>query len=76
MLILVSLRYITYQMHRRDQEQKAAAQKAKENATSSGGGGSSFTVPSREISTQTGADTEAMLANVSKDGSPAYVSLG
>ncbi|KAL8678755.1 MAG: hypothetical protein Q9186_004906 [Xanthomendoza sp. 1 TL-2023] len=84
-LILGSLRYITYKLHIRDQEQKIAAEKAKANTSSSsgsgggGGGGNNFTVPSREMSTQTmgaGADTEAMLANVSRDGSPAYVSLG
>ncbi|KAL8771276.1 MAG: hypothetical protein Q9209_003181 [Squamulea sp. 1 TL-2023] len=81
-LILGSLRYITYKMHVRDQERQIAAEKAKARAASSsgsgvGGGGNNFTVPSREMSTQTNdADTEAMLANVSKDGSPAYVSLG
>ncbi|KAL8648626.1 MAG: hypothetical protein Q9226_005911 [Calogaya cf. arnoldii] len=80
-LILGSLRFITYKIHVRDQERRIAADKAKANdtsSTSSGSGGSNFTVPSREMSTQTsgGADTEAMLANVSQDGSPAYVSLG
>ncbi|KAL8684943.1 MAG: hypothetical protein Q9218_008061 [Villophora microphyllina] len=72
-------------MRSRDHEAKRLAEKnrVKDNSRSSstatgGGGGSSFTVPSRDMSTQTdtGADTEAMLANVSKDGSPAYVSLG
>ncbi|KAL8715621.1 MAG: hypothetical protein Q9225_006382 [Loekoesia sp. 1 TL-2023] len=80
LLILGSLRYTTYKLHLRDQEQKLAAEKAKAAAPPSsnggGGGGGSFTVSSREMSTQTGTDTEAMLANVSKDGSPAYVSLG
>lgn len=79
-LILGSLRFITYKMHVRDQERRIAADKAKANNSSStgtGSGGNNFTVPSREMSTQTsGADTEAMLANVSRDGSPAYVSLG
>ncbi|KAL9589013.1 MAG: hypothetical protein Q9179_007992, partial [Wetmoreana sp. 5 TL-2023] len=82
-VILAFLRYNSYQAHLRDQEQKAAtaaAENAKNknnpssSSTSSGGG--NFTVPSREMSTQTGTDTEAMLANVSRDGSPAYVSLG
>lgn len=68
-------------MHVRDQERRIAADKANPHTTSSSGsgdGGGNFTVPSREMSTQTsgGADTEAMLANVSRDGSPAYVSLG
>ncbi|KAL8740506.1 MAG: hypothetical protein Q9184_008480, partial [Pyrenodesmia sp. 2 TL-2023] len=55
---------------------------------SGGGGGGAigggFTVTSREMGTQAGGaaagagstDTEAMLANVSRDGNPAYVSLG
>ncbi|KAI4193789.1 MAG: hypothetical protein LQ350_008153 [Teloschistes chrysophthalmus] len=52
------------------------------SSSSSTGSGGNYTVPSREMSTQTtgggggSADTEAMLANVSKDGSPAYISLG
>ncbi len=80
-LILGSLRYATYKMHVRDQERRIAADKANANTTSSSGGGNgggNFTVPSREMSTQTsgGADAEAMLANVSGHGSPAYVSLG
>ncbi|KAL8830538.1 MAG: hypothetical protein Q9170_005690 [Blastenia crenularia] len=79
-LILGSLRYTTYKLHVMDQEQRLAAEKVKAAASSSsstgGGGGGGFTVPSREMSTQTDNDTEAMLANVSKDGSPAYVSLG
>ncbi|KAL8995166.1 MAG: hypothetical protein Q9169_005051 [Polycauliona sp. 2 TL-2023] len=79
-LILGSLRFATYKMHVRDQERRIAADKAKTSSASSSSSGSSsnFTVPSREMSTQTGgdADTEAMLANVSRDGSPAYVSLG
>ncbi|KAL8729435.1 MAG: hypothetical protein Q9181_005004 [Wetmoreana brouardii] len=82
-VILAFLRYNSYQAHLRDQEQKAAAAAAAENAKnnnnnnpSSSSGGGNFTVPSREMSTQTGADTEAMLANVSRDGNPAYVSLG
>ncbi|KAL8734546.1 MAG: hypothetical protein Q9166_001446 [cf. Caloplaca sp. 2 TL-2023] len=80
-LILGSLRYITYKMHVRDQERQIAASKSNNNSsstTSSPGGNHNFTVPSREMSTQTNgsADTEAMLANVSRDGSPAYVSLG
>lgn len=64
-------------MHVRDQERRVAADKAttSSSSSSSGSGNNHFTVPSREMSTQTG-DTEAMLANVSKDGSPAYVSLG
>lgn len=71
-------------MHVRDQERRVAADKeakahndSSSSASGSGGGSGNnhFTVPSREMSTQTG-DTEAMLANVSKDGSPAYVSLG
>ncbi|KAL8922568.1 MAG: hypothetical protein Q9208_005071 [Pyrenodesmia sp. 3 TL-2023] len=48
-----------------------------------GGGGNNYTVTSRDMGTQAGGgdgagttDTEAMLANVSRDGSPAYVSLG
>lgn len=80
MLILGSLRYTTYWLHVREQESRLAAERANAAAVSSsgggGGGGGGFTVPSRETSTQTGTDTEAMLANVSKDGSPAYVSLG
>ena len=78
LLILGSLRYTTYKLRVRDMEQKAAAEKAKaaSSSSSTGSGGGNFTVSSREMSTQTGTDTEAMLANVSKDGSPAYVSLG
>ncbi|KAL8906241.1 MAG: hypothetical protein Q9171_006346 [Xanthocarpia ochracea] len=84
-LILGSLRFITYKMHVRDQERQIAADKAKadhnnnNNSSSSGSNNNSnnFTVPSREMGTQTsGGDAEAMLANVSRDGSPAYVSLG
>ncbi|KAI4244662.1 MAG: hypothetical protein L6R40_002866 [Gallowayella cf. fulva] len=87
-LILGSLRYITYKIHVRDQERQIEAEKAKADSRTEsssgggGGGGGKFTVPSREMSTQTGdgdteaMDTEAMLANVSQDGSPAYVSLG
>ncbi|KAL8847334.1 MAG: hypothetical protein Q9221_007617 [Calogaya cf. arnoldii] len=87
LLILGSLRFVTYKMHVRDEERRIAADKAKASkttSTSSGSGGSNFTVPSREMCTQTSggtdteamSDTEAMLANVSQDGSPAYVSLG
>ncbi|KAL8660679.1 MAG: hypothetical protein Q9168_008434 [Polycauliona sp. 1 TL-2023] len=86
-LILGSLRYVTYKIHVRDEERRIAADKAKANnnnnsssSSSGSGGGNNFTVPSREMSTQTSGggdtDTEAMLANVSRDGSPAYVSLG
>ncbi|KAL8708723.1 MAG: hypothetical protein Q9220_006449 [cf. Caloplaca sp. 1 TL-2023] len=82
-LILGTLRYTTYRIHVMDEERKAAAEKSKAEAefeSGSGGGGGrggNFTVNSREMGTQTGsADTEAMLANVDKDGSPAYVSLG
>ncbi|KAI4109471.1 MAG: hypothetical protein L6R37_000446 [Teloschistes peruensis] len=78
-------------MRSRDHEAKRLADKnAKENPpppssssspTSPSSSSSTYTVPSREMSTQTAggggsADTEAMLANVSKDGNPAYVSLG
>ena len=80
-------------MHVRDQERQIAAAKADHHnnnnnpssSSSSNGGGNNnnnnnFTVPSREMGTQTpsgaDADAEAMLANVSRDGSPAYVSLG
>lgn len=88
LLILGSLRYTTYKIHLREQDKRLAAEKVRAEAGSQssggagagggggGGGSGNFTVPSREMSTQTGADTEAMLANVSKDGSPAYVSLG
>ena len=75
-LVVVNLYLYSSYHARRDKEQKAAAEKSKHDATSSSGSGGQYTVSSREMSTQTGADTEAMLANVSKDGSPAYVSLG
>ncbi|KAL8868433.1 MAG: hypothetical protein Q9174_004996 [Haloplaca sp. 1 TL-2023] len=75
-LVVVNLYLYSSYHARREKEQKAAAEKSKRDATSSSGSGGQFTVPSREMGTQTGADTEAMLANVSEDGSPAYVSLG
>ncbi|KAL9602823.1 MAG: hypothetical protein Q9219_001518 [cf. Caloplaca sp. 3 TL-2023] len=81
LLILGSLRYTTYKLHVRELEEKVKAERARAEGSAGGGGGGgsggTFTVSSREMGTQTGTtDTEAMLANVSKDGSPAYVSLG
>ncbi|KAL8893233.1 MAG: hypothetical protein Q9207_008599, partial [Kuettlingeria erythrocarpa] len=85
-LILGSLRYSTYRIHLREQDKRLAAEKVKADAGNGGaggpnGGGAGFTATSREMGTQTGGgaeatDTEAMLANVSRDGNPAYVSLG
>lgn len=77
LLILGSLRYSTYRLHVREMEGRLAAEK-KEKGAGEGAGGA-WTVQAREMGTQTqgaGADTEAMLANVGRDGSPAYVSLG
>lgn len=74
LLILGSLRYSTYRLHVREMEGRLAAEKKEKS-----GEGGAWTVQAREMGTQTqgaGADTEAMLANVGRDGSPAYVSLG
>ncbi|MCJ1258910.1 hypothetical protein MMC24_006744 [Lignoscripta atroalba] len=77
-LILGSLRYSSYRIHLQDQERKLAAKADASGSTSStGSGGDTYTVPSREIGTQTG-EPEAMLASMSMNSgsSPSYVSLG
>ena len=68
-LILGSLRYSTYRIHVLDQERRLAAPPPTTTTASSstgsggGGGGGNFTVPSREMATQT-TDTEAVLTNL------------
>ncbi|KAL8744338.1 MAG: hypothetical protein Q9190_003410 [Brigantiaea leucoxantha] len=81
-MILGSLRYSTYKLHvreqekRRDEEMKQTQSPTSRGGQGGGGGvGGSYTVPAREMGTQTG-ETEAMLANVSAGDSSAYVSLG
>ena len=65
-LILGSLRYVSYITHIQDQERKAAA--ASSSSSTSTGSGGNYTVPSREMSTQTGEGSEVLLANMDSVG--------
>ncbi|KAI4282639.1 MAG: hypothetical protein L6R35_005348 [Caloplaca aegaea] len=80
LLILGSLRYTTYRLHVREQDKRLAAEEQRGRREEEKKNGGGWTVQAREMGTQTqtsgGTDTEAMLANVGRDGSPAYVSLG
>ena len=76
-LILGSLRYGSYKMHERDIEaRKQAGSQGSGSGTGSGSGsgsgGAGFTVPSREIATQ----TEEKGAMGDKSENVGYVSLG
>lgn len=70
-LILGSLRYGSYKMHERDVE----ARKKEGGAQGSGAGtGAGFTVPSREMGTQTGREEKGGMGDKSEN--VGYVSLG
>ena len=75
LLILGSLRYSTYKLHEREiQARKAGVAPVASQGIGTGGGnggGGGFTVPSREMGTQT--EQEAL---VTKGESVGYVSLG
>ena len=65
-LILGSLRYVSYITHVQDQERKAAA--VSNSSSMSTGSGGNYTVPSREMSTQTGEGSEVLIANMDSVG--------
>ena len=79
-LILGSLRYGSYKMHEREIEarKKEASSQGSVTATGTGSGGGSagngFTVPSREMGTQTGAEEKGSMSDKSEN--VGYVSLG
>lgn len=75
-LILGSLRYSSYKMHERDIEErkKGAQSQSSGTGTSSGSAGGSFTVPSREMGTQTGTEEKGGMGDKSEN--VGYVSLG
>ena len=75
-LILSSLRYGSWKMHERDMEarKKEAGAQGAGTGTSSSGTGGSFTVPSREMGTQTGAEEKGGMGDKSEN--VGYVSLG
>ncbi|MCJ1340278.1 hypothetical protein MMC09_005572 [Bachmanniomyces sp. S44760] len=84
LLILGSLRYSSYMIHLQDEERKAMAAGSGSGrgpsiegglGTAGSGRGRDYTVPAREMGTQTG-DSDAMLASMDKGSSPSYVSLG
>ncbi|KAL9133028.1 MAG: hypothetical protein Q9175_005792 [Cornicularia normoerica] len=75
-LILGSLRYGSFKMHEREIEarKKEASSQSSGTMTSSGSAGGSFTVPSREMGTQTGAEEKGAMGDKSEN--VGYVSLG
>ena len=79
-LILGSLRYVTYKMHERDLEERKKGTSSQSTGTgtgmgtSAGSAGGSFTVPSREMGTQTGAEEKGAMSDKSEN--VGYVSLG
>ena len=79
-LILGSLRYGSYKMHERESEarKKEASSQGLTTGAGTGGGsgsaGSGFTVPSREMGTQTGAEEKGSIGDKSEN--VGYVSLG
>lgn len=72
LLILGSLRYSTYKIHEMEIEarRKGVPTAGSGRGTEAAGGAASFTVPSREVGTQTGEDMASKGENVG------YVSLG
>ncbi|KAM0796798.1 hypothetical protein BDR22DRAFT_811456 [Usnea florida] len=72
-LILSSLRYGSWKMHERDLEARKKEAGAGTGTSGSGAGGS-FTVPSREMGTQTGAEEKGGMGDKSEN--VGYVSLG
>ncbi|MCJ1268204.1 hypothetical protein MMC22_008090 [Lobaria immixta] len=79
-LILGSLRYSTYKMHERDHERElTAASFSTQSSNTSSSGAGNYTVPSREMATQTsppGGEAHAVLASADEGGGGSYVSLG
>ena len=75
-LILGTLRYGSFKMNEREIEErkKAATSQSSGTGTSSGSGGAGFTVPSREMGTQTGAEEKGGIGEKSEN--VGYVSLG
>lgn len=75
-LILGSLRYGSYKMHEREMEvrKKEASAQSSGTGTGTGAGTGSFTVPSREMGTQTGAEEKGGIGDKSEN--VGYVSLG
>ncbi len=77
-LILGSLRYGSYKMHEREMEERRRAAGSRGSGTGagggSGGGGAGFTVSSREMGTQTGAEEKGGIGDKSEN--VGYVSLG
>ena len=79
-LILGSLRYGSYKMHERESEarKKEASSQGLTTGAGTGGGsgsaGSGFTVPSRDMGTQTGAEEKGSIGDKSEN--VGYVSLG
>jgi len=73
LLILGSLRYSSYKLHVREIEARKAQSSSGGQGTSTGsGGGGGYTVPSREMGTQTGESA----GGVEKAENVGYVSLG
>ena len=74
-LILGSLRYGSYKMHEREMEARKMEAGAQGTGAGTGtGGGGGFTVSSREIGTQTGAEEKGGMGEKSEN--VGYVSLG
>ena len=79
-LILGSLRYGSYKMHEKEMEarKKEASSQSTGTGTGTGSGngsaGAGFTVPSREMGTQTGAEEKGSMGDKSEN--VGYVSLG
>lgn len=71
-LILGSLRYGSYKMHERELEVRKKEVSSQSSETGTGTG--SFTVPSREMGTQTGAEEKGGIGDKSEN--VGYVSLG
>lgn len=74
LLILGTLRYSSYKVHERQIE--ARKKGVSGSTSSSSGSGGSFTVPSREMSTQTGDEGKDAGEGTDKAENVGYVSLG
>ena len=74
LLILGTLRYSSYKVHEREIEERKKGLSGSTSSSSDSGG--SFTVPSREMSTQTGDEGKDAGVGTDKAENVGYVSLG
>ena len=74
-IFVMGLASVSYRTHEREQDQQRpeAAAESSGKRDKGGGGGGGYTVPSREMGTQT---EEVMMRSVEQGSGPSYVSLG